>query len=232
MFVMIEYYKQYIKVTRNVSDNTVKHYVTAINTINALLNKYDFPIKNIFSVISIEELDSIKVFLLGNEEFVKKDTVGNRMYSVAFNHFYKFACEDKDFYCKNLEKMDIVIPKKNLVISKSWKRNKIIAAQSLEFANYTCECNISHETFVSASNGRPYMEGHHLIPIKFQENFDVSLDVYANIICLCPICHRMLHYGLHSERKYAADKLFENRKERLLHSGIDISRSEFDQLVI
>ena len=163
MFVMIEYYKQYIKVTRNVSDNTVKHYVTAINTINALLNKYDFPIKNIFSVISIEELDSIKVFLLGNEEFVKKDTVGNRMYSVAFNHFYKFACEDKDFYCKNLEKMDIVIPKKNLVISKSWKRNKIIAAQSLEFANYTCECNISHETFVSASNGRPYMEGHHLI---------------------------------------------------------------------
>ncbi len=23
-----------------------------------------------------------------------------------------------------------------------------------------------------------------------------SLDVYANIICLCPICHRLLHYGL------------------------------------
>lgn len=75
------------------------------------------------------------------------------------------------------------------------------------------------------------MEGHHLIPMKKQSEFDVSLDVYANIICLCPICHRLLHYGITSEKEYLADKLFENRQTRLIHSGIDISRNDFRCLI-
>ncbi len=229
--MLLEYFKKYIKISRNVSDSTVDHYITAINTINALLAKNNYPLKNVFSVSSHEELNDIKDYLNTNEEFIKKDTVGHRMYSVAFNHFYMFACEDKDFYTQKLDKLDMVIPKKIIAISNTWNRNKLISAQALEFAHYQCECDNEHKTFVAASNGKQYMEGHHLIPMKFQKDFSSSIDVYANIICLCPICHRLLHYGTFKEKGYNADRLFDVRKNRLINSGIDISRSDFKQLI-
>lgn len=229
--MLVEYFKHYIKITRSVSDSTVKHYITAINTINTLLVKYKFPISDVFSVKTLSELDAVKNFLEQNEEFIKKDTVGNRMYSVAFNHFYRFSRDEHDFYKTDIDKMDIKIPKLRTVETVQYTRNQIITAHAIEAANYQCESRAEHTTFTSASTNRPFMEGHHLIPIKMQNAFDVSLDVYANIICLCPICHRLLHYGITSEKEYLADKLFENRKDRLIHSGIDISKNDFKQLI-
>ena len=230
--MLLEYFKKYIKVTRNVADSTVNHYITAINTINSILEKYSFPIKNVFDSLDLSELEAIKQFLKSNEEFVTKDTVGNRMYSVAFNHFYRFACEDHGFYEKNLDKLDIVIPKIITSSVTSIQRNRILKIHSIENAKYCCENDYEHITFKSNSTGKPYMEGHHLIPMKFQPEFDVSLDVYANIISLCPTCHRLLHYGTTKDRLYVADKLYEQRTGRLKNSGIDVSRSEFESLVV
>ena len=229
--MLVEYFKQYIKITRGVSESTVKHYITAINTINTLLAKYNFPIRDVFSVKTLLELNEIKTFLERNEEFIQKDTVGNRMYSVAFNHFYRFSCEDHDFYKTKIDKMDIKIPKLKVVETVHYTRNQIISVHAIEAANYQCENHAEHKTFTSASTNKPFMEGHHLIPMKKQSEFDVSLDVYANIICLCPICHRLLHYGITAEKEYLADKLFEIRQSRLIHSGIDISRNAFKQLI-
>lgn len=229
--MLVEYFKQYIKITRGVSDSTVKHYITAINTINTLLSKSNFPISDVFCVKSLPELNAVKTFLEQNEEFIQKDSVGNRMYSVAFNHFYRFSCEDHDFYKTKIDKMDIKIPKLKVVETVHYTRNQIISAHAIEAADYQCENHAEHKTFTSASTNKPFMEGHHLIPMKKQSEFDVSLDVYANIICLCPICHRLLHYGITSEKEYLADKLFENRQERLINSGIDISRNDFKQLI-
>lgn len=231
MNMLVEYFEQYIKITRGVSDSTVRHYITAINTINTLLVKYNFPISDVFGVKTLSELDAVKNFLEQNEKFIKKDTVGNRMYSVAFNHFYRFSCEDHDFYKNGIDKMDIKIPKLKVVESTRYIRNQIIASHAIEAANYQCESHAEHTTFTSASTNRPFMEGHHLIPIKMQNAFDVSLDIYANIICLCPICHKLLHYGITSEKEYLADKLFENRQSRLIHSGIDISKKDFKQMI-
>lgn len=179
----------------------------------------------------MSELNAVKTFLEQNEEFIQKDTVGNRMYSVAFNHFYRFSFEDHDFYKTEIDKMDIKIPKLKVVETVQYTRNQIISAQAIEAANYQCENHAEHKTFTSASTNKPFMEGHHLILMKKQNEFDVSLDVYANIVCLCPICHRLLHYGITSEKEYLVDKLFEDRQERLIHSGIDISRNDFKQLI-
>ena len=70
------------------------------------------------------------------------------------------------------------------------------------------------------------MEAHHLIPLNAQDDFDNSLDVDANIVCLCPNCHRKLHFGenIHSE----LSKLFKLREESLERSGLKIS---FDKLL-
>ena len=86
--------------------------------------------------------------------------------------------------------------KKIRKVSDSAIRHYQQAMQSIESAKYECEINSKHKTFTAKSTGMPYMEGHHMLPMKYQDRFKSSLDVYANIICLCPICHRLLHYGV------------------------------------
>lgn len=232
--MLLEYFNQYMKITRSISDSTAKHYITGINTINALLLKYNCSVKNVFDIESIEELIIIKNFILTNEEFITKDTVGNRMYSAAFNHFFRFACEDKQFYHDNLSKMDIAVdrPQKVNYTHAFWKRNQIIVDQVIEGAKHSCEYNNNHITFTAESTGKQFMEGHHLIPLKHQCEFNNGIDVYANIVCLCPICHRLIHYGIFKEKQYILDKLYSERKDRMINSGIDISRNDFIELVV
>ena len=76
------------------------------------------------------------------------------------------------------------------------------------------------------------MEGHHALPMNAQDHFQVSLDIYANIICLCPLCHRKIHYGLIDERVDMIRKIYDLRAPRLLQSGIDINRDEFIEVAI
>ncbi len=232
--MLLEYFKQYIKITRGVTDKSVGHYITGINTINALLTKYDYPIKNVFEVRSVEDLNAIFLFLTNNEEFQKKDSVGHNMYSVAFKHFYRFATEDKEFFSSSIEAMDILVakPQKIITTSTGWKRNQILITQAIDGAHHMCEHNHEHLTFTAKSTGKAYMEGHHLIPLKYQNRFNCGIDVYANIVCLCPVCHRLLHFGADKEKIYAAEKLYDERKDRLVHSGIDISKKDFLELVV
>lgn len=232
--MLLEYFKQYIKITRGVTDKSVGHYITGINTINALLTKYDYPIKNVFEVRSVEDLNAIFLFLTNNEEFQKKDSVGHNMYSVAFKHFYRFATEDKEFFSSSIEAMDILVtkPQKIITTSTGWKRNQILITQAIDGAHHMCEHNHEHLTFTAKATGKAYMEGHHLIPLKYQNRFNCGIDVYANIVCLCPVCHRLLHFGADKEKIYAAEKLYDERKDRLVHSGIDISKKDFLELVV
>ena len=232
--MLIEYFKQYMKVTRGITDKSVGHYITGINSINTLLQKYDFPIKNVFQITSIHELDAVKAFLEGNAEFQQKDSTGHHMYSVAFKHFYCFACEDNSFFSNSISTMDIVIAKPKTVTTSStqWRRNQIIITQVIEGAQYQCEHNPAHMTFIARSTGQAYMEGHHLIPMKYQSQFDCGIDVYANVVCLCPTCHRLLHFGRDTERRHAVEQLFDLRSERLIHSGIDLSKKDFLELVL
>jgi len=107
----------------------------------------------------------------------------------------------------------------------SYKRNFEKAKKSILLAKYKCDLNERHESFIM-KNGKPYMEAHHLIPLSAQDYFDFSLDVDANIVCLCPNCHRKLHYG-----ENISDDLrmiYLARIDRLIESGIYIS---FDELL-
>ena len=232
--MLIEYFKRYMKVTRGITDKSVGHYITGINTINSLLVKYNFPIKNVFQIGSVSELEAVKAFLDSNVEFQQKDSTGHHMYSVAFKHFYRFACEDNEFFSNNIATMDIVVAKPDAVTTTStqWRRNQIIITQAIEGAGYQCEHDSTHMTFIAKSTGQTYMEGHHLIPMKYQSQFDCGIDVYANVVCLCPTCHRLLHFGRDPERRYTAEKLFDQRITRLINSVIDLSKKDFLELVL
>lgn len=86
----LEHFRTYIKDVRGVSDKSMNHYIGALTTINTLLEKYNFPIQNIFSITELSELDQVQAFLDNNEEFQKRNSTGHNMYSVAFKHYCRF----------------------------------------------------------------------------------------------------------------------------------------------
>lgn len=68
--------------------------------------------------------------------------------------------------------------------TKVYKRNHEVLVNTLAAADYKCEEHCQNTLFLRKNGITPYTEGHHLIPLKYQERFDSSLDVEANIISL------------------------------------------------
>lgn len=106
-------------------------------------------------------------------------------------------------------------------IHNVYPRNEQISKNALEKAHYKCELNFQHQTFIRKSDGNPYMEPHHLIPLKFQNRFDYSLDNEANIVCLCSNCHNEIHYGENQDELIKI--LYYRRKEYLRQCGIKLN---------
>lgn len=110
---------------------------------------------------------------------------------------------------------------KTQTFSKNYyKRRPQKAKNALNYANYTCEYDCSHNTFKSKATGRQYVEAHHLIPISKQQYYRNNLDVEANIVSLCPNCHRKIHLGTNIEKRIMEESLIELRKDRLKKAGL------------
>ena len=61
-----------------------------------------------------------------------------------------------------------------------------------------------------------------LIPMKLQAEVKNSLDVPANLISLCPNCHRRFHHAIDKENKSLIVEFYEKRKKALKKFAIDI----------
>ena len=128
--------------------------------------------------------------------------------------------ERKTIENKKFENKKVVAPKVQSKTSNVIVRNRTIAEKALKKAHYLCAWNINHETFIRKSNHLRYMESHHLIPLEFQKYFEYSLDIDANIICLCSQCHNEIHYG--ENYKEMVKRFYEERKEDLKRCGIEL----------
>lgn len=173
------------------------------------------------------------------------------MYSVALNHFKKYIeyyyaselqaelfKEEQEFEkylignSADISSVDIEDkpknkPKHRLVNNKKvWRRNPKYASGAIADANYLCEFDNQHKHFISKFNGENYVEAHHLIPMQYQDQFDKSLDIHANIVSICLVCHKKIHYGRFEDKKEILDKLFNSRIQRLIKGGIDIEISQ------
>lgn len=104
------------------------------------------------------------------------------------------------------------------------QRNRELAEHALLNVNYTCEIDSNHETFTSSASNQPYVEAHHLVPLSKQDDYRFSLDVAANVVALCPMCHKHLHHGIVNNKKAdAIKKLFTERKESLKEKRIQLT---------
>ena len=128
---------------------------------------------------------------------------------------YNYFNEEEFIPKKELRKE----PKSNNVYT--YPRDKKVSERALERSNYCCALNPEHPTFIRRTTGKRYMEPHHLIPLDFYYLFEYSLDVEANIVCLCSNCHNEIHYG--KNYKQLIKKLYEKRKDELKKCGIEIN---------
>lgn len=115
------------------------------------------------------------------------------------------------------------------------KKNPSISSKAVAASGFKCSYDPAHHTFLK-ENGIPYMEGHHLIPCtpgnseKYWKRFSRNIDCFENIVSLCPICHRRIHYGSEAERAEIIDKLYEVQAEKLETVGLKISLKELREL--
>lgn len=230
-----KYFIRYLTEIRHLKESSVKHYLDALNNISRYLVKQQRIKKSIYEILDLSELEMIKTFLFNDIEFLNLDRKGHQMYSSGFNNYFRFAIGEGFHESTSYsDALDIVILAKDKVMEERsiWQRSSIIKKQSIELAGFICEINSGHETFIAESTKRQFMEGHHAIPMYLQASFECSLDVHANIICICPTCHRLLHYGLKIDKELLLEKMYGQRYIRLAKSGIKLSRTEFLEKVI
>lgn len=110
-----------------------------------------------------------------------------------------------------------------------------LAKQVLKNSNYKCSFDNKHNTFLTRHSVQ-YMEGHHLIPCTptnahaFWDKYKVNIDCPENIVCICPTCHRRIHFGSEAEKRKVIEKLYNVKKDELKKAGIGISMEELVEL--
>lgn len=89
------------------------------------------------------------------------------------------------------ESKDAFVYNKKAKLRKNSNYRDLILYES----GYVCSLCNKNVTFKTNAN-KMYFEAHHLIPCNFnmQQQFDRKLDNPANMYCLCPECHRKIHF--------------------------------------
>lgn len=141
--------------------------------------------------------------------------------------------QEKSQKAKRKELKEGAIKKKekgNSSNNSSWIRDPDIAYTALDNANFLCENDFNHITFISQSTSKQFVEAHHLVPMRNQDQFDVSLDVPENIISLCPNCHRAFHNSTKEVKKELIKNFYNRRIELLKSRDINITINELIEL--
>jgi 5-methylcytosine-specific restriction protein A len=106
-----------------------------------------------------------------------------------------------------------------------------VSKRAIKKSNYTCEFDSTHKTFIT-NEGHYYMEGHHLICCTVENSNEIwkkyerNIDTEANIISLCPTCHKRIHFGNEKETMEILTDLYNKRIKELNKNGIYITLNE------
>lgn len=192
-------------------------------------NSKDYPIK-----IYVDSTDETTIASILSQVLCHKDYRNIRCVEVSDVLENKDPVVDDATYLSEIDKYDgddvfqEYIPRRTprpesikIAENSKYKRDVTAARFALRRANFKCEFDNNHASFIRATKNETYMEPHHLIPLSQQELFEFSLDVPANIVSLCSTCHNCIHYG--KDSYILIEKLYVNRKDELEKAGIFVS---------
>lgn len=171
-------------------------------------------------IVEINKLDNLMKLLKEKNIIYSCDSEKN------LNEIY-FSDNDENSNYKD-EAEDIDDKEDSLYRRK--KRSQRYKYYAIKEANFNCEIDNLHKWFISKKTKENYVEGHHLIPIAYQNQFEYSIDIPANIVSLCPLCHKKLHHAELEEKEKMIKKMYEQKIERLNKCKIDISIEQLIQM--
>jgi hypothetical protein len=85
--------------------------------------------------------------------------------------------------------------------------------------NFKCVVDNNHISFLS--NDKNYVEGHHIIPMYQQKNYNFEVDVIDNIVSLCPNCHKEVH--LADDKTTVLKNLYEQQNSFMSRNQVDLA---------
>ncbi len=127
---------------------------------------------------------------------------------------------------KNNKETNINILPQKINAGTKLHRNYLLPGKIIRQSNFMCEIDRNHLYFTSNTTNENYVEAHHLIPLSFQKDFDISLDIIENMASLCIVCHKKIHLATFSEKLEIINELFDLKKDGLILQGINISREK------
>ena len=192
-----------------------------------------------FDVNLIDSPKEIQDYIYEEPEKVHKEVIKNETdeNEIDDNYIEKIDQIDENNVNPDVAEGAYKIPPQAIEsekISKKYKRNPLLGRVAIEKAYYCCECNPHHETFTSAKTRKPFMEAHHLIPIKYQmemyKKYHINIDCVENIGSLCPTCHRAFHNGTKEVKQKMIDTLYDKLYPRYKSIGLEITKEEIYKL--
>lgn len=158
------------------------------------------------------------------------DAIQEEIDQIIEDELFQNEIQNTDYYydSSDIQEANSRHPSKQMINNRlKYRTDKKLAKTALMKSDFKCEYALlsgeSHPTFTNKL-GWQYSEAHHIIPMSFQSEFEnKNLDCLENIISLCPICHRQVHYGDSREREVILEVLFESRKELLKKRGFNLT---------
>lgn len=163
-------------------------------------------------------VDIINHVLAYKQPYLNNDAQEDSVYQDEVNSEYVKA-NTMTSYKKELRHEPVIVDGREVYL-----RDAKMAKEVLVINQFKCEIDGKHEAFKKKNSNELYAEAHHIVPMSKQTDYPYSLDVKANIACLCSNCHRKIHYG--ADAPDLIKKLYNLHKEMLKASGINISIDE------
>ena len=168
----------------------------------------------------------------------ERDSVLEGNISIGFNidNLYKwFVNEIKEnpserYKIKLLKKPTRKKPVQTSILQYPRNPHEMLAAKHR--SGWKCCYDSSHKTFISENEHKNFVEGHHLIPMQHQCDFEYTIDFADNIIPLCPNCHRRIHFAIKQDRNRMLEKFYFERIDDIKVHGIDISIDELESYYV
>ncbi|WP_050498071.1 HNH endonuclease [Vibrio parahaemolyticus] len=111
-------------------------------------------------------------------------------YKVTFENEVNESLDDSSENRQRRLASRSIKPKVVYRLVQDYRRDPDVVAEALYRTEGFCEKCKEKAPFIKRSNGEPYLEVHHIIPLS-----QGGLDSLENVISLCPNCHREIHFG-------------------------------------
>jgi 5-methylcytosine-specific restriction protein A len=176
----------------------------------------DIPQYDITLSTKYEKFNTWVINSLVNLEILAKTKTGISIHETILSHI-KMLYEKVDF--KNMFFEFTACEVNEKVANSRIKRNSKLIDDIKIRDNFKCVVDNNHISFLS--NDKNYVEGHHIIPMYQQKNYNFEVDVVDNIVSLCPNCHKEVH--LADDKTTVLKNLYEQQNSFMSRNQIDLA---------